>query len=122
MNYCTRDDIEALFDAESVKKWADLDGSGDADKIAARIAMAIEWQSAYIDDRLRGGEPPAKIPRPFPEMVLSYTEIARLRPLFSPSSPTAAYPSSSCGGRAAGPCTPAAYPWRNPIWPGIRPG
>jgi phage gp36-like protein len=58
--YCTRENIEDLFDAESVKKWADLDGSGDADKIAARIAMAIEWKSAYIDDRLRGG--PYEIP------------------------------------------------------------
>jgi phage gp36-like protein len=55
MSYCTRENIEDLFDAESVKKWADLDGSGDATKIAARVAMAIEWSSAYIDDRLRGG-------------------------------------------------------------------
>ena len=54
-DYCTRDDIEDLFGVENVKKWADLDGDGNAVSIAARIARAIVVASAHIDDRLRGG-------------------------------------------------------------------
>lgn len=54
-DYCTRADIEDLFGAVNVAKWADLDSGQDADTIAARIVRAIAVASARIDDRLRDG-------------------------------------------------------------------
>ena len=55
MPYCQQSDIEAVFGPANVAKWADLDNSGDADAIAARIAAAIAWATCEIEDRLRGG-------------------------------------------------------------------
>jgi len=55
MDYCTQADIEDLFGAVNVAKWADLDNDIDATKIAARVARGITVASAQVDDRLRGG-------------------------------------------------------------------
>jgi hypothetical protein len=52
---CQRSDIEALFGAANVAKWADLDGDQDPQKISARIAAAIAAAGAYVEDRLRDG-------------------------------------------------------------------
>ena len=46
MDYCTRDDIEDQFGAVNVAKWADMDNTQDADRIASRIAGAISQVSA----------------------------------------------------------------------------
>jgi phage gp36-like protein len=54
MAYCTRADIESLYGATNVAKWADMDGDGDSVTIANRITQAINVASARIDDRFRG--------------------------------------------------------------------
>jgi len=58
--YCSRSDVEMIFGADNVEKWADLDNDADTDKIAARIEWAIELSQQTIDDELRGG--PYEIP------------------------------------------------------------
>jgi phage gp36-like protein len=55
MDYCTRADIESLFGADNVAKWADLDSDQDATKITARITKAIIYAQADLDSRLMGG-------------------------------------------------------------------
>lgn len=55
MSYCADADLDALFGAANVKKWADLDNDADAAKIAARKAAAREYADEYLDDRLRPG-------------------------------------------------------------------
>lgn len=52
-NYCVKGDIEAIFGPTNVGTWADLDNDADPVKIAARIALAIDYASNEIDDRLR---------------------------------------------------------------------
>jgi hypothetical protein len=55
MKYCLREDIERLFGAVNVAKWADLDADGDAVKVAANIDTALESAADEINDRMRGG-------------------------------------------------------------------
>ena len=51
--YCTRSDIEDMYGAKNVAKYADLDNDADTTAIAARIARAIEAVGAEIDDVMR---------------------------------------------------------------------
>jgi phage gp36-like protein len=53
--YCQQSDIENVFGAANIAKWADMDNTGDPVEIASRIAAAIAWATAEIEDRLRGG-------------------------------------------------------------------
>lgn len=54
MAYCVKADIEAVYGATNVAKWADLDNDADAVKIAARIAAAITYAEAYLNSALYG--------------------------------------------------------------------
>ena len=53
MIYCNRADIELVFGAINISKWADLDNNEDADTIQARIENACETASAEIEDIFR---------------------------------------------------------------------
>lgn len=55
MAYCVRADLEVLFGANNILKWADLDNDEDGDKITARITAAIVTEDAYIESFMRGG-------------------------------------------------------------------
>lgn len=52
--YSARVDVEQVFGAINIKKWADLDNAGDEDAIAQRIDATIADADAEIDARLRG--------------------------------------------------------------------
>lgn len=54
MSYIAQSDIEAIFGATNVAKWADMDNNANAGAIAARIAAAIAYAEDEIDLRLRG--------------------------------------------------------------------
>ena len=54
--YCTRAQIEAIYGATNVEKWADLDEDDDAANITARITDAIAVASEEIDDIARMSE------------------------------------------------------------------
>ena len=58
--YCTRQDIEDIFGADNVSKWADIQNNGNGDHIAGRIGQAILWTTAEVNDRLREG--PVELP------------------------------------------------------------
>lgn len=51
MAYSTQSDIENLFGESNVAVWSNLEGGTDAD--TDRIATAIAWADAYIDNRFR---------------------------------------------------------------------
>lgn len=70
MSYCSRSDIEALFGAVNVKKWADLDNTDVDAPITARIATAIEYAQATVNDRLRGGRYTIPLTEPPPTTVI----------------------------------------------------
>jgi len=55
MAYSAKANVEQLYGPDNVASWADLDNDEDVDKIAARIAAAILYADAEIDDILRGG-------------------------------------------------------------------
>lgn len=52
MSYCTQTDLEIVFGAENINKWADADNLEDNGDILARIAWAIEDAQSDIDSRL----------------------------------------------------------------------
>lgn len=60
MAYSDRDDVEMIFGATNVAKWADLDNDEDDGKIDARVEWACEEATDRIDGRLRGG--PYEVP------------------------------------------------------------
>lgn len=60
MPYATQTDVENIFGASAVSKWADRDGDGDSVKKAARIAASLAFADNFINDFLRGG--PVSIP------------------------------------------------------------
>jgi hypothetical protein len=54
-DYIEQSDIEDVFGASNVSKWADLDNDGDETAITARIDKAIAWAENEINSRLREG-------------------------------------------------------------------
>lgn len=55
MAYSVRTDVETLFGANNVTKWADLDNDGDGPTITARITAAIVKADDFIDSFMRDG-------------------------------------------------------------------
>lgn len=62
MGYCTRSDIEIMFGAMNVSRWADLDNSGSDADINARITRAIDVATQEVDSILAGS--PIRVPIP----------------------------------------------------------
>lgn len=54
MAYCAQSDIEAIFGANSVSKWADMNNNQNSTQITARITQAIAEADEIINGRLRG--------------------------------------------------------------------
>jgi len=52
MAYCEREDLESIFGAQNIAKWADLDSSEHTGAIENRIAHAIAIADAEIDSVL----------------------------------------------------------------------
>jgi hypothetical protein len=52
---CLRVDVENIFGAENVQKWADVDNCGDPTVIARRIDWSIAWATNELQDLLRDG-------------------------------------------------------------------
>ena len=52
---CSRADVENVFGAENVQKWADVDNCGDPTVIARRIDWSIAWATNELQDMLRDG-------------------------------------------------------------------
>ena len=59
---CTRGDVEQVFGTVSVATWADLNNTGDADDIAARINYRIAMADNYVRSVLASG--PWNMPEP----------------------------------------------------------
>jgi len=51
--YCTEEDLYQIFGEHNITKWADLDNTGTAETIEARIERAIQHAGAEVDSRLR---------------------------------------------------------------------
>lgn len=66
MGYCERSDIEARYGAIVVAKWADANASQDAAEITARITLAIDNATDFIEAALRGGPHVIPLTTPFP--------------------------------------------------------
>jgi hypothetical protein len=52
---CSRADVENVFGAQNVQKWADVDNCGDPTVIARRIDWSIAWATNELQDMLRDG-------------------------------------------------------------------
>lgn len=51
--YCDQDDIEDIFGANAVEKWATVDSTDGSAERTARIARAVAYAGDRIDDVLR---------------------------------------------------------------------
>lgn len=54
MPYTTTDAIYGVFGRTNTRKWANTTGEMTEAEVDARIAAAIVWADAWIDDSLRG--------------------------------------------------------------------
>jgi galactitol-specific phosphotransferase system IIB component len=59
-SYCTQANIETVYGANNVAKWADIDNDANATTKSTRITYAIDVASEEIDDVLRTS--PVRIP------------------------------------------------------------
>jgi len=55
MAYATREDVESIFGARNVIKWADLDNENDAGDIDDRVTWALDLATEMLDNRLFEG-------------------------------------------------------------------
>lgn len=53
MSYCTRTDMENIWGVQNISEFADMDNDAESATIATRIATAITWATAEVDDFLR---------------------------------------------------------------------
>jgi len=58
--YCTRSDIERVFGAENLSRWASIESDVDPDVTDSRIAHAIDIAEAEVDSILAGS--PLRVP------------------------------------------------------------
>jgi phage gp36-like protein len=75
MAFATRQTIELIFGAANLVRWADKDNDGDAGKIAAAIAWALDEATLQLTSRLSGGPYATPFATTPPELV---TPCARL--------------------------------------------
>lgn len=66
MSYATRTDVEAIYGANNVERWADIDNDGDEDHIEARITWALGVAEDKLNNRLKSS---GKYDIPFDEPV-----------------------------------------------------
>lgn len=64
MPYATRTDLEAVYGRENVETWADLENNDVEADVTARVAAALAFAEADVNNRLRGG--PYVIPLTLP--------------------------------------------------------
>ncbi|MEN6534191.1 MAG: phage protein Gp36 family protein [Bryobacteraceae bacterium] len=77
MAYTTQTLIETQFGRENVRKWADLNSSGVATEIAARVTLAITNADSLIDATLRDGLYSVPFADPVPtEIIVISTQLA----------------------------------------------
>jgi phage gp36-like protein len=55
VSYCTKADIEQRFGAANITSWSNINNEDSTEDITARVASAIAFAEAEINDRLRGG-------------------------------------------------------------------
>lgn len=54
MAYAEREDIENIFGADNVTKWADLDNKRNTTNIESRIEWVLDLATTKLDNALRG--------------------------------------------------------------------
>lgn len=75
--YCSQEDVEQVFGAVNVTKWATLDTSDTSTTRAERITLAIEVTAEEMNDWLRG----AHYPVPVPKTVVAGSDILAIHPI-----------------------------------------
>jgi phage gp36-like protein len=55
MAYATRADVEQVYGADNVRKWADLDNRGSTADVDARVLWALNLATARMNAHLLGG-------------------------------------------------------------------
>lgn len=71
MSYADRTDIDNVFGTDNVTTWADLNNSGDAGEVAARVAWALDLSYSRLNARLRGGPYVVPLSEPVDEVVVN---------------------------------------------------
>jgi|SRR3990172_324296 len=71
--YANRSDIELIFGASNVSKWADVDNNGIVDNISNRVCWALQNAQADIDNRLLGGPYAVPFILPYPRQIITTT-------------------------------------------------
>jgi hypothetical protein len=71
--YCDREDIELIYGASNVAKWADLENNEDSAEITAKIQWACDTATSRMDDRLRDGPYAVPFEEPYPQQIVEQT-------------------------------------------------
>lgn len=70
MAYCTRTDVENVYGVDNLLDWADVNGTGDAAEIAARIVWSMDRATRRIDARLQRRNFEIPFVSPYPGIVV----------------------------------------------------
>lgn len=74
--YCVRKDIENIFGAVNIQKWADIDNDGDVQKIDAKINWALQLSYDYVNSKLAGGPYIIPLAGKYPTIITCQAKLA----------------------------------------------
>ena len=69
MPYCTREDVENVYGIDNLQDWADVNGTGDAAEIAARISWSLDRATRRVDARLQRRNFEIPFTAPYPGII-----------------------------------------------------
>lgn len=75
MTYATRDDMENVYGRENVRKWADIENTGDSDYVAQRVSWALSRSDSIINDMMKNGPYTIPFESPYPDAVVYFAAV-----------------------------------------------
>lgn len=71
--YCDGDDLDMMFGAKNIDRWADLDNDENGTYNAARVDWACELATEYLNSRLLRGPYAVPFDTPYPTLIVNLT-------------------------------------------------
>lgn len=75
-SYCVRTDLENIYGAVNIQKWADIDNDGVSTKIDARINWALQLSYDYVNNKLEGGPYAVPLTGSYPMIITCQAQLA----------------------------------------------
>lgn len=78
-SYCVRKDLENIYGANNITKWADIDNDGVSTKIDARINWALVLSYDYLNNKLSGGPYTIPLTGRYPTIINAQAQLASVQ-------------------------------------------